>query len=488
MDVYEKLAHPVALTVFVLTLFLPVIIGFLALGRTRSQSDFFVGGRAMRRLVVALSAVSSGRSSWLVLGVSGLAYTRGVGALWAVAGYTLVEFFQFIYVGRRLRSETQRYGSITLLDYFESRYGDTQHLIRITGAAIIGVFITAYVSAQLYGGAKTLSGALDLSLGLSLMISAAVILVYMVLGGFIAVAYNDVVRAVIMLFGLVLLPAIGLIGLGGLSVLRSRLVVEGAGLLDPMSIGAGAIIGFAGIGLGSPGQPHILVRYMSIDDPRNLRYAAFVGTAWNIILGAGAITVGLLGRALVPQVEGLPNGDPEMVYLLLSSEYFGPALYGLLVGGIFAAILSTADSQLLVVASTFVRDVYEKILKRNSAIEDSRKLNLSRLIVVLSGVLALVLAYLAEDLVFWLVLFAWGGLGASLGPAVMMSLYWRKTTRWGVASGMIAGALVTVVWRLWLQTPTGLYHLIPAFFCAAAVTVLVSLTTGNGEVSCSKDK
>jgi sodium/proline symporter len=475
MDVYEKLAHPVALTVFILTLFFPIIIGFLALRRTRSQSDFFVGGRAMRRLVVALSAVSSGRSSWLVLGVSGLAYTRGVGAVWAVAGYTLVEFFQFIYVGRRLRAETQKYSSITLLDYFESRYNDSRHLIRTTGAAIIGVFITAYVSAQLFGGAKTLSSALELSLGVSLLISAGVILVYMVLGGFIAVAYNDVVRAVIMLFGLVVLPAIGVIELGGFAALRSHLALEGPGLLDPLSIGAGAVIGFAGIGLGSPGQPHILVRYMSIDDPRNLRYAAVVGTAWNIVLGAGAILVGLLGRALVPQVADLPGRDPEMVYLMLSSEHFGPALYGLLVGGIFAAILSTADSQLLVVASTFVRDIYEKIMMRDATIGDAQKLRLSRYIVIVSGALALILAYLAEDLVFWLVLFAWGGLGASLGPAVMLSLYWRKTTRWGVAAGMIAGAVITIVWRLWLQTPSGLYHLIPAFFCAAAVTVVVSL-------------
>lgn len=475
MSVYDKLAHPVALTVFVLTLFLPVIIGFVALRRTRSQSDFFVGGRAMRKLVVALSAVSSGRSSWLVLGVSGLAYTRGAGAVWAVAGYTLVEFFQFIYVGRRLRAETQKYGSITLLDYFESRYDDTRHLLRIIGAVIIGVFITAYVSAQLFGGAKTLSGALHLSLGPSLLISAGVILVYMVLGGFIAVAYNDVVRAIIMMFGLVILPAIGVIELGGFSAIRSQLSTQGGGLLDPLSIGAGAIIGFAGIGLGSPGQPHILVRYMSIDDPRNLTYAAVLGTFWNIVLGAGAVLVGLLGRALVPQADSLPNGDPEMVYLLLSSEYFGPAVYGLLVGGIFAAILSTADSQLLVVASTFVRDIYEKILKRNTEIPDERKLWLSRVIVVMSGALALVLAYLAEDLVFWLVLFAWGGLGASLGPAVILSLYWRRATKCGVISGMIAGALVTVVWRLWLQAPTGLYHLIPAFFCSAVITVIVSL-------------
>lgn len=475
MNVYEKLAHPIALAVFIVTLFLPVIIGFIALRRTRSQSDFFVGGWAVKRLVVALSAVSSGRSSWLVLGVSGLAYSRGLGAVWAVLGYTVVEFFQFIYIGRKLRAQARELDSITLLDYFETRFNDTAHLIRVAGAAIIGIFTTAYVSAQLFGGAKTLSGALNLDLGICLVISAVLILIYMVLGGYVAVVYNDVVRAVIMLVGLVVLPLAGFVKIGGLSVVRDELLRLDPAFIDPLSIGVGSLIGYVGIGLGSPGQPHILVRYMSIDDPKNLKYAAVIGTVWNVLLGAGAVAIGLVGRAVVSDVGSLPNGDPEMIYLFLSNEYFGPALYGLLVGGVFAAILSTADSQLLVVASTFVRDIYEKVLRKRSDIEESRKLRLSRYVVIASGVAALVLAYLAEDLVFWLVLFAWGGLGASLGPAVILSLYWSRTSRYGVLSGMIVGTLVTIVWRLWLQDSTGLYHLIPAFICSTAVTVAVSL-------------
>jgi SSS family transporter len=278
-----------------------------------------------------------------------------------------------------------------------------------------------------------------------------------------------------MLFGLVVLPVVGLAHVGGAGALRDVLNALDPRYLDPWSLGAGAVIGFVGIGLGSPGQPHILVRYMSIDDPNRLRSAAVIGTLWNIVLGAGAVAIGLLGRAVVPAVENLPNQDPEMIYLVLSSDYFGPALYGLLVGGIFAAILSTADSQLLVVASTFVRDVYEKILRSRDEIAESEKLRLSRWIVVLSGALALLLAFVAEDLVFWLVLFAWGGLGASFGPAVILSLYWRRTTRAGVLAGMITGTVVTIVWKLWLKSPTGIYELIPAFICSALAAVAVSL-------------
>jgi sodium/proline symporter len=480
MNVYEKLAHPVALTVFIVTLFLPILVGFLTLRRMRSSSDFFVGGRAMNRLVVALSAVSSGRSSWLVLGVSGMAYTMGAGAIWAIVGYTVVEFFQFIYLGRRLRTQTQALGAITLLDYFESRFADSKHLLRITGAVIIGIFITAYVSAQFYAGAKTLSSALDIQLAVCLLISALLILIYMVLGGFVAVAYNDVVRAVIMLIGLVVLPVVGLVKMGGGGALRDLLEQLNPAYVDPLSVGVGAAIGFVGIGLGSPGQPHILVRYMSIDDPGNLRYSAIVGTMWNVVLGIGAVAIGLLGRALVPEADGLPNGDPEMIYLALSSEYFGPALYGLLVGGVFAAILSTADSQLLVVASTFSRDIYEKIIKARMEIDESRKLVFSRWVLVLSGVLAFLLAYVAKDLVFWLVLFAWGGLGASLGPAVIFSLFWKKTTRWGIFAGMLTGTVVTIIWKLWVNQYTEFYHLIPAFLGSAMTIIVVSILNPGG--------
>jgi len=472
VDVYGKLAHPLAFTVFLITLLLPVLVGFLTLRRTRTQSDFFIGGRAMGKIVVALSAVSSGRSSWLVLGVSGMAYTMGTGAVWAVVGYVTAEMFQFVYLGRKLRTETEAFGSITLLDYFESKFGDDRHLIRITGALIIAIFLTSYVAAQLVGGAKALSAALDIPVVVSLVCSAGLILVYMVLGGYIAVAYNDAVRGVILIVGLVVLPAYGLARIGGLGVLLESLRQLNPALVDPMSLGLGAIIGFLGIGLGSPGQPHIVVRYMSIRDPEELRASAVIGTLWNVALGWGAVFVGLLGRTVVSRTEDLPGGDPELIYLVLSSQLFGPVFYGLLVGGIFAAILSTADSQLLVVASTFVRDVYEKILKRRASSAEA-ELRLSRLVVVLSGVLALVMAYLAQDLIFWLVLFAWGGLGASFGTSLIFSLYWKRTTRDGVLAGMITGTVVTILWRVFLRAPTGIYELIPAFVCSSLAIALL---------------
>ncbi len=476
-NMYDKLGHPLAMAIFLLTLILPVGIGFLALLRTKSQSDFFIGGRSMNAFVVGLSAVSSGRSSWLVLGLSGVAYVSGTGAIWAIAGYIIVEAWQFVYLGRKLRNEIQTNDSITLLDYFDTRFNDRTGLLRIAGVIIISVFITAYVAAQFNAGAKSLSTALDISFVMSLGISGLLIMVYMVLGGYVAVAYNDVVRAIIMLIALVVLPVIGIVRVGGLNVLNDLLHQLNPAYLNVFSLGTGAIIGFLGIGLGSPGQPHIVVRYMSIKKSDKLLLSAIYGTTLNVMLGLGAICIGLVGRILVPDAQSLPGKDPEMIYLVLSSQYFGPVLYGLLIGGVFAAILSTADSQLLVVASTFARDLYEKVLAGKTHIDEKKKLFLGRIVLVLSGILSLFLAYLAQDLVFWLVLFAWAGLGAAFGPALIMSLFWKKTTKAGILSGMITGSLVTIGWKLWLKEFTGIYELIPGFSAALLIIMAVSLMT-----------
>ena len=218
---------------------------------------------------------------------------------------------------------------------------------------------------------------------------------------------------------------------------------------------------------------------MATDDEANLVASAVIGTISNVVLGLGAICIGLVGRALVPELSGLPNEDPEMIYLVLSSAHFGPAVYGLLVGGVFAAILSTADSQLLVVASTVVRDLWGQVVNAGQPVDPRRELLLSRVVVVIAGLVAMGLAFVAKDLVFWLVLFAWGGLGAALGPALILSLYWGRCTRAGVLAGMLTGTVVTVVWKLWLKEPTGLYELIPAFFGAFVVIVVVSLITSR---------
>lgn len=475
MNPYDLLSNPIAMAVFVATLSIPVLVGFLALKKTKSQADYLIGGKAMGTLVVALSAVSSGRSSWLVLGVSGIAFTKGISAVWAVVGYILIELFQFVTIGRRLRSFCEERDTQTILDYYEERYQDRRHTIRLLGSLIIIVFMTAYVAAQFNAGAKALSVAMKWPNSWSLLASVLMVLVYMVLGGFVAVAYNDLVRAFIMIFGLIVFPFIGLWKLGGINALIGMLSALDPGLVDPISLGWGALIGFVGIGLGSPGQPHIVTRYMSIRHSRSLPLASLWATIWNVAMGWGAVFIGLIGRAMLKGTQALPGGDQEMVYLVLSSQFFGPVLYGLMVGGIFAAILSTADSQLLVVSSTLVRDVWQKIAGRGTGLGEEKKVLLNRLAVVVTGILAFLLALMAQDYIFYMVLFAWGGLGASFGSTLIMSLYWPRTNRAGVIAGMITGTVVTIVWKNWLSSSTGIYELIPAFLLSLLMVYLFGI-------------
>jgi len=477
LNVYEQMTDPVALTIFIFTLLLPVFVGIITTKRTKNQSDFIVGGRSINKFTVALSAVSTGRSSWLVLGVSGMAYTMGVGAVWAVVGYITAELFQFIFIGRKLREQTEKYGSLTLLDYFEERFKDSKNLIRSVGAVIIIIFLTAYVSAQFNAGASSLSTSMNIPFLYAILISAALILIYMVLGGYIAVVYNDMIRAVIMILGLVIFPVMAILKFGGIKIVLETLKALDPSMIDPFSLSAGMIIGFLGIGLGSPGQPHIVVRYMSVKDPAKLRDSAVIGTIWNVVMAWGAVFIGLAGRAFVNSTADLPDKNPEMIYLVLASKLCGPVLYGLLVGGIFAAILSTADSQLLVVSSTFVRDIYGKILKKRRENIRMSDLTLNRIIVVAAGICAVVLGILAKDIIFWLVLFAWGGLGASIGPALIFSLFWEKTTAKGVVAGMLTGTTVTIIWKLFIKNIVNIYELIPAFLLASLAVWAVSKLT-----------
>ena len=220
-----------------------------------------------------------------------------------------------------------------------------------------------------------------------------------------------------MLFALVVLPMVAIAVQGGLAVVVAELDELDPKLIDPAAIAFGTLIGFLGIGLGSPGNPHILVRYMSIDDPEQLRYSAVVGTIWNVLMAWGAVFIGLAGRAWFPSADLLPNGDVENLYPTLAQQNLPPVLFGLVVASVFAAIMSTADSQLLVAASSLVRDLYEKVWRRGRTLDQRRLVRYSRLVIVVLVALALALGLWASELVFWLVLFAWGGLGAAFGPA-----------------------------------------------------------------------
>jgi sodium/proline symporter len=406
-----------------------------------------------------------------------MAYAMGASALWAVSGYTLAEFILFLTYAGRLRRFSEGYDCITLPDFFAARLGDRDGLLRLTLALVILVFMVVYVASQFVGGGKAMSASFGLSQWAGVLVTAAIVLGYTMLGGFLAVSLTDTLQALFMLVGLVLLPIVAITHAGGWGPVMADLRAYDPAFVDPLSLGFGAWLGFVGIGLGSPGNPHILVRYMSIRDPAQLKWAAGVGTTWNVIMGAGAVLVGMAGRIYFPEVGQLLAEDTENLYPMLAQYHLHPVLFGVVVASIFAAIMSTADSQLLVAASALVRDFYQKVVKKDEEIPRERLVLFSRLTVALLVGVALVLGWLAESLVFWLVLFAWAGLGAALGPTSILALYWRGLTRAGVFAGLVTGTLVTFVWGLTPGLDARLYELIPAFALALLATVGVSLVT-----------
>lgn len=446
-------------------------------------SEYFLGGRKMHRFVVALSAVVSGRSAWLVIGVVGMAYTRGASAVWAVVGYIVVELFLFLYYARRLRRFSEAHDCITVPDFFAARFGDRKGGLRLVLVGVLLTFIVGYVAGQFVAGGKAFATGFGLDPSTGILLTAGIVLVYTVLGGFLAVSLTDVVQAVFMIVALVAVPWIAIASAGGLGELTALLAADPAtaSLLDPTALGFGVLLGFLGIGLGSPGNPHILARYMSIADAAQLRTAAVVGTVWNVVMAWGALFAGLAGRLFYADPALLPGGDPENLYPALAGQVLPAWLFGLVIAAVFAAIMSTTDSQLLVAASAVVRDLYEKVLRRDREVDQKRLVLLSRVVVAFLVVLAVLLGFYAEQVVFWLVLFSWGGLGASLGPTSILALYWKGTTRAGVIAGMLAGAGTVIAWELTPVLSEALYELIPGFLAGLVVTVVVSWATAEPE-------
>jgi len=487
-------AHPMTISVIIIYLMLLLVIGFLSSKKSSGGlTDFFLAGRGLGKWTVALSAVSSGRSGWLVLGVTGMAYANGLLAVWALAGFITVEVFMFFFVARRFRKYSESTDSITIPDILENRYQDRSNLLRVTSSLIIIFFMIAYVGSQIVAGGTAFSSSLGLSTSGGMWFTALILLAYTVLGGFHAVSKTDVLQAGFMFLSLVILPFVAIIGLGGFGPILDAIHSQGPSYYGLFSFGFGATVGLLGIGFGSPGNPHILVRYMSLKNIKEMRQAALIGSIWNVLMGWGAIMVGLAGRAYFPDISLLPNENSEAIFTTLGQEVFNPFFMGILLVAILAAIMSSADSQLLVGSSSLVRDVYDRIIGKGKELDSKKLVLYSRLSIVLLMALSVWLAFSAQEFVFWMVLFAWGGLGACFGPALLLSLYWKGTTKQGVFWGMIVGLITVILVKKqpeWtysflpdIKELVGnllfgvTYEAVPGFLMSLIVTVIVSLFT-----------
>lgn len=472
-----------ATTLVLFALYLAAMVGIGLWAARRSggtQEGFFLGGRKLSSFVVALSAVSSGRSAWLVLGASAVAWDRGLSALWLFPGYVTAEFLLLFSLGRRLRVRSANIGAITIPEVLsglsrgeDGRLGSSRLPIKPVAGAIVVLFLTSYVSAQLVAGGKALEAIFHIDGATwGLCLTAGIVLAYTFLGGYRAVAITDVVQAVFMIVGLVVLPLAGLAHVGGFSGLREALLAIDPELLAWSRGWKTALAGLA-IGLGSFGSPPILTRAMSIRDPRQLVRASIIGTSWNVVMASGALLIGLVGRAIHASATDFPGADPEHLYAMLGAEMSRELLFGGFVGvllaALFAAIMSTCDSQLLVVASSFVRDFRGKSL-------DGRGhggVATSRLAVFVAIFVAVSISFGAEKSVQTFVLFSWDALGSAFGPALLALLFWKRTTALGVFASMIAGVAVVMLWG---QVPelAGIIHQRIVGFAAASFVIVLT--------------
>lgn len=465
---------------FGLYLLVLVSIGVVAYGRSHSLDDFVLAGRRLGAWVVAISAKASDMSGWLLLGLPGQAFAGGVSIVWAAIGCTVGTFFNWTVLAGRLRRYSELLRAITIPDFLESRFGGQAGVpIRIISLAVVVVFFTLYIAAQFKAAGKTVSVTFGMSYHQAVIVSASVIILYTMLGGFFAVAWTDLIQGLLMVVVVVILPIIGLISLGGFAKTADAVLKAGP---DMLSVSGGKmgwelwvslIIGNLAWALGYPGQPHILVRYMAIKKPEELRKASLISVVWVVLALWGAMCVGLIGVGILGPA-GL--SDPETVLVVLAQEFFPGWLAGIAISAMAAAIMSTVDSQILVLTSAAVEDFYRRLINR--AAPDSLALLLSRTITLAIGVLAIIVTWNSESGVFRFVQYAWGGLAAGFGPVLIMSLRWRRTTGWGAAAGMAVGLLTVIIWHNVPALAGLVWELVPAFLLSLLAIVVVSWLTG----------
>lgn len=463
------------------------LIGMIAVGvvfyrKTEGFSDYVLGGRGLGPWTAALSAQASDMSGWLLLGLPGAAYLAGLEAGWIAIGLGLGTYVNWKVVAVRLRSYTEVSGdSLTLSDFFENRFRDNTHILRTVSSLVILIFFTVYTSAQFSAGAKLFETLMGLDYTIALLLGAAVIIIYTFLGGFMAVSFTDFIQGMLMFFALVVLPFIMIAELGGFgSAFESLKQVDPHFLNIMKTTGGGGAISFIAIvsnvawGLGYFGQPHILARFMAISSTQHIKISRKIAMVWVTISLAASVLVGILGRIYMPGIM-----DPEKIFMLSVDTLLIPIFAGLFLAAILAASMSTADSQLLVTASTISEDIYKGYVNKDAT--DGQMIKVGRLSVVAIALLAVAIAFNPDSSVFSLVSYAWAGLGASFGPLILFALFWKRTNKWGAIAGLISGAVVVIGWvqigKISSAPIFGLYEIIPAFIISSLFIYFVSLAT-----------
>ncbi|STO97321.1 sodium/proline symporter PutP [Helicobacter canis] len=470
-----KINTEIAIT-FIAYSALMLFIGFYFYRKNKSTEDYFLGGRSLGPVVSALSAGASDMSGWLLMGLPGALYVGGLVESYIAIGLSIGALLNWSFVAKRLRIYTSIIAnSITIPDYFETRFDDDKHILRIICAIVILVFFTFYVSAGLVGGAKLFESTFGIDYAYALTTGTIIIVAYTFLGGYKAVCWTDMIQGLLMMSALIIVPVVMLTNLGGYDeAMKIVADIKPKALSMGEGVSALAIISALAWGLGYFGQPHILVRFMSIRSTKDIPTATIVGISWMVISLIGACFIGILGIAYVYKFN-LSLQDPEKIFIVMSQLLFNPWIAGILLSAILAAIMSTASSQLLVSSSTLAEDFYRRIFKQDASPQMVMKIG--RFGVLLVAVIAFLISTDKDSSILKIVSYAWAGFGASFGSVMLFSLFWSRMTRIGAIAGMITGAVVVIVWQNYIAEYIKLYEIVPGFLAASLAIIIASLMT-----------
>jgi len=465
-------------------------IGIYSYFATRGDvTGFMLGGRNLNPAVTALSAGASDMSGWMLLGLPGAMYISGLSSAWIALGLTLGAYLNYLVVAPRLRVFTELLDdAVTIPEYFERRFDDRGHLIRILSSVVIIIFFAIYTTSGVVAGGKLFESSFGLNYELGLFITAGVVVAYSTFGGFLAVSTTDFVQGCIMFLALILVPIVTINQIGSVAQTEHYLMELSPAML---TLGGGSLLGIlsaASWGLGYFGQPHIIVRFMAIRSVREIKIARRIGMSWMIISLTGAIAVGLVGAAYIKSIGGNLS-DPETIFIFLSNTLFDPLVSGFLLAAILAAIMSTISSQLLVTSCSLTEDIYHTFLRKKAS--DTELVLVGRFSIVAVALLAIFLAHDRDSSILSLVSNAWAGFGAAFGPVVLLSLFWARMTRQGALAGIVVGASAVLVWiygdfTINNQTPSDyIYEIVPGFFAGAIAIFIVSLLTKSQQETTS---
>lgn len=473
-------------------LILMVVIGVMCSKKNNNVDDFYLGGRHLGPLVTAMSAEASDMSGWLLMGLPGLAYLCGIAeASWTAIGLAIGTYLNWLVVAKRLRNYSSKIGAITIPEFFSRRFKDNTNILMCASALLIIIFFIPYTASGFSTCGKLFSTLFGIDYHLAIIISAIVIVLYTALGGFLAASTTDFIQSIIMSVALVVVLGFGISVAGGWdAVMENAKSIPHYLSLTSTTDGKGGIVDFGGMsiistlawGLGYFGMPHILLRFMAIEDPKKMKISRRVASVWVVIAMSVAIVIGIVGLGMSKVEPTLVLKDSETIIVAIAdllSEYgvIFALLAGVILAGILASTMSTADSQLLAAASAISNDIVVGAFKLK--VSEKAKMIAARATVIIIAVLGIFFAWDPESSVFRIVSFAWAGFGSSFGPVMLFALFWKRTNKWGAMAGMISGGITVIAWHYAQGGLFDLYELLPAFLVSCIFIVVVSLATGK---------